>query len=106
MKYIYINNSACLELSDLETCDNDFDTSTAVVKATLNDPLGVAVVGESWPLTMEYDALTQTYVAIASAEMELDVYSVYDLQVVVTTSTGKLIATFNGKYKAVRRKES
>ena len=54
---LYVDNDMRLEVGSLRDLDGVY-LNAATVTATIYDALGVAVTGQSWPLTLAYVALS------------------------------------------------
>jgi hypothetical protein len=88
MRTLYLDNSNVIELAGLKNSVTGMADTGAAVAVTLLDSAGVAVVGETWPLTMSH-ANDGLYRVTLSHDIIISALSRYTAVVDVTGSGGE-----------------
>lgn len=85
---LYLDNSNVIELRDLKNSVTGNADTGATVAVTITDSAGVAVSGESWPVSMTHDSAGK-YRATLSSDVALVADRLYVVLVKATGSGGQ-----------------
>lgn len=89
LQFIFLDNTSNVKLKGLQSAIDDSYINDATVVMTLKDPGGVDVVGETWPMTMQYQAGTNgNYSGSFSHQATLVENDEYEALIVATLTDG------------------
>lgn len=104
MTDLFIDNPSCLELSDLVACGTTDLIIDATVTGTVFDPDDVEVTGETWPLAMPFDSVTNIYRGVTAAGLGLTEGVLYRVNIVAKDGGGNVLTDQDLIIRATNRR--
>lgn len=104
MTALFIDNPSCLELSDLTACGSTDLIIDATVTGTIFDPDDVEVTGETWPLAMPFDSVTNIYRGVTSATLGLIEGVAYRVNIIAKDGGGNTLTDQDLFIRATNRR--
>ncbi len=103
MDTIYIDNDSLIAVDSLKNSATGLYMNEATVTVTVHDSSGVAVIGQSFPVTMDYELASDgKYTATLDDALVLDEGNIYTA-VINATSVSGITAKWNFQLLAVKR---
>jgi len=90
MEVLFISNTNLLEIKGLRNAADLSIINDATLVATIKDKAGVPLVGENWPITLDYVAGSEgVYQGLASDLLEIVLNDVYTAEITATRGGDK-----------------
>lgn len=103
MDVIYIDNDNLLAVDSLKNSSTGVYLNSAAVTVTLKDSSGVNISGQTFPLTMDYEASSDgKYTATLDDALVLDEGNIYTAIIDAVSDSG-ITAKWNFQILAVKR---
>jgi len=106
MTALFTDQPSCIELDNHKDGQTGAAVIDSVVTATIFDSTDTEVVGQTWPLSLPYDAGLDKYFAETGADMELVEGDLYRVETIAKTSGGAVRGEWNLEVRATERGSS
>ena len=103
MTSLYTDQPSCVVVSNHNDGKTGDPVTDTVMTATIYDSDGVEVTGETWPLSMPYDAIALNYHAETDSPLGLTAGELYHVEYIGDSSGGSRRIELNIEVRASER---